>query len=92
MDGSRYRDTIASPYEWSFAFKPLTAEKLSEILALLDPDQVTVRFTDPESREVLTSVYYVDEVPAAYLVTRTDGTEYWGGLKATFSSKAGRFL
>lgn len=91
MDRSRFRDLVAAPYEWSFKFKPLTAEDLSELMQLLDPKKVSVTFTDPVSLDYITCNYYIGELPAAYLITRADGTEYWGGLSATFSSQPGAF-
>lgn len=91
MDRARFRDLVAAPYEWSFKFRALTAEELSELLQVLDPKKVSVCFTDPVTLDDITSDYYIGELPAAYLVTRTDGTEYWGGLSATFSSQAGSF-
>lgn len=91
MDRSRFRDLVASPYEWSFKFRALTAEELSELLQLLDPEKVSVTFTDPVSLDYKTDYFYIGDVPAAYLITRDNGTEYWGGLSATFSSQSGDF-
>ena len=91
MDRSRFRDLVATPYEWTFKFRALSADELSELMQLLNPKKVFVVFTDPESQDDKSGYFYIGEVPSAYLTTRADGTDYWGGLSATFSSQAGSF-
>lgn len=89
QDGSRHEDRIAARYEWSFKFRPMTAAQQAALLSLLDPRVVTAQFTDPQTNGAATAVYYVSDVPAGYLISRTDGTEYWGGITATFRSRDG---
>ena len=89
QDGTVFEDRITQRYEWSFKFKPLPAAQQATLLTLLDPDVVTVRFTDPETNATRTADYYVSDVPAGYLVKRANGTEYWGGMSASFSSRPG---
>lgn len=86
-DGTTFEDRIASHYEWSFKFRPMTAAEQASLLALLDVNYVLVMFTDPETNSTNLCNYYVSDVPAGYLIKRADGTEYWGGLSATFSSQ-----
>lgn len=87
QDGTTILDRIAAKHEWTFAFKPMTAADQAALLALLNPERVTVKHTDPETNTVVFDVFYVSEVPASYLIQRTDGTEYWGGMTATFSAR-----
>jgi len=89
QDGTQLIDRIAERYEWSFKFRPMPAAELATLLSLLDPRTVSVRYTDPQTNTTETAAYYVSEIPAGYLTQRTSGTEYWGGLAATFSSKPG---
>ena len=89
QDGTQLIDRIAERYEWSFKFRPMTAAEQAALLSLLDPRTVSVRYTDPQTNTTETAAYYVSEIPAGYLTQRTSGTEYWGGLAATFSSKPG---
>jgi len=89
-DGTERKDRIAARYEWSFAFKPMTAADQATLLQLLSPRIVQVSYTDPEANDTDTAYYYVSDVPAGYLVQRTNGVEYWGGMTATFSMQPGK--
>jgi len=89
QDATLIEDVIAARYEWSFKFRPMTAAQQAALLTLLDPRKVTVTFTDPQTNASATADYYVSDVPSGYLIRRTDGTEYWGGISATFTSKPG---
>lgn len=89
-DGTLLEDRIASRYEWSFKFRPVTAAELKMLLQLLSANNVTVQFTDPQTNSSSTAIYYVSDVPAAYLLKRTGGTEYWGGLTASFKAQPPR--
>lgn len=87
QDGKTLLDRITDKHEWTLAFKPMTAADQAALLALLDPQSVMVRHTNPETNSIEYDVFYVSEVPASYLIQRTGGTEYWGGMTATFSAR-----
>ena len=89
QDGSQLEDRIAARFEWTFKFRAMTADEQAALLALLTPGSVDVQFTSPETHTVTTAVYYVSQISAGYLTRRTNGFEYWGGMSATFSSRAG---
>ena len=89
-DGTMFKDRLASRYEWTFAFRPMTAAEQAALLELLNVRYVTVLHTDPETNEDVASIYYVSDVPAGYLIKRTDGTDYWGGMTATFTGRSPR--
>ena len=86
-DGTIYEDTIGWRYEWFFKFKPMTAAALASLLNLLNAGYMTVQYTDPGTNALASTTYYVSGVPAGYLVKRQNGTEYWGGLAATFTAQ-----
>ena len=88
-NGTDRKDRVTARYEWDFAFKPMTAADQATLLTLLNPESVQVRFTDPQTNSPNTDIYYVSDVPAGYLVKRTNGVEYWGGMTATFSAQSG---
>ena len=90
MDGTLLEDRLGSRYEWAFKFKPMKATEQAALLALLNASSVTVQYTDPQTNTLRTSVYYVSDVPSGYLVKRTNGTEYWGGISATFTAQPAR--
>lgn len=87
QSGNQYRDRIADRYVWTFAFRPMTAAEQATLLSLLNPQSVFVQYTDPQTDTLATAYYYVSDVPAGYLVKRTGGTEYWGGMSATFEAR-----
>ena len=87
QSGNQYRDRIADRYQWTFNFRPMTAAEQASLLTLLSPKSVSVNFTDPVTNSMSSSTYYVSDVPAGYLVKRTGGTEYWGGMSATFDER-----
>ena len=87
QDATLYSDITAHRYEWSFKFRPMTAAEQAALLTLLSSSAVTVQYTDPETNSAKTATYYVSEIPAGYLIKRTGGTEYWGGMAATFTAQ-----
>lgn len=87
QSGAQFADRIAAGDEWTFNFRPLTAAEQATLLGLIDPSGVTVQHTDPETNTVISGFYYPSDIPATYLVKRADGTEWWGGLSVTFSSR-----
>lgn len=87
QDGTRMNDRIADKGEWTAAFKPMTAADQATILGLLSGQSVTLKYTNPETNADTTDAFYVSEIPSGYLIQRTDGTEYWGGMTATFSAR-----
>ena len=87
QDGTKFVDRIASKSQWSVVFKPMTAADQATVFSLLDPRVVTLKVTDPETATDRISEYYVSDLPASYLVKRTGGTEWWGGLAATFDER-----
>ena len=62
----------------------MNISQIRTLLTLLSPKSVNVQFTDPQTNTTATATYYGSDVPAGYLVKRTNGVEYWGGLSATF--------
>ena len=87
QDGTRFLDRIAAKGDWSLSFRPMTAAEQQTILSLLPPTIITVRLTDPEQGDSIVATYYAGEVSSSYLVKRTGGTEYWGGMTVSLSAR-----
>lgn len=79
MDGTMYRDRVTTKFKFSVTCKPLTAAELSTILTLVQPEYITVTYTDPLTNTVVTKQAYSNNIPAQYLM-KIKGTEYWGGV------------
>ena len=80
QDGTLERDRVAIKYRWDITCRPLTASELSTILTLIEPEFVSVAYTDPKDNTVKTAQYYSNNFPATYLIRRSNGEELWSGL------------
>ena len=81
QNGEMMRDYIATKYRWDITCRPLTAAEQSVVLQLIQPVYIEVKYTDPLTNTVVQDVqYYSNNFPSTFLISRTDGTEYWTGL------------
>lgn len=80
QDGTMQRDRISTKYRWDVTCRPLSAVEQSTILQLIQPEYITVRYTDPLNNIVSEDEYYSNNFPSTYLIKHTNGTEYWTGL------------
>ncbi len=80
MSGDTIRDRIAIKIRWDVTCRPLTSSELSKILQSIEPEFVTVTYTDPVTNSVKSDQFYSNNFPVSYLIKRPNGTELWGGL------------
>lgn len=80
QNGEMMRDRIATKYRWDITCKPLTAAEQSRILQLIQPEYISVTYTDPLTNTTKSGRFYSNNFPSTFLIRRTDGTEYWSGL------------
>lgn len=80
MDGKLIRDRIAIKARLDVTCRPLTAAELSALMSLIEPEWVTVRYTNPMTNSLVTKTMYSNNVPATFLIRRADGTELWSGV------------
>lgn len=80
QQGNMVRDRISTKYRWDITCRPLTAAEQSNILQLIQPEYITVRYTDPLTNTRKSGKYYSNNFPATYLIKMKNGTEYWTGL------------
>lgn len=79
LDGTLLRKRIASKIRLDVTCIPLTTAQSQIVLSAIEPEWVTVTFTDPRMGEV-TKTMYSNNVPATYLMQKADGSEYWDGI------------
>ena len=82
MSGLMNRDWLADKITWKGDCRPLDSDELSIILTALQPEIITVVYTDPETDTVKTGYFYSATVPATLKRVRGTITK-WTGLTFT---------
>ena len=80
LNGDMIRDRIATKIRWDVNCRPLTGAELAAVLTAVQPEYVTVEYTDPLTNTVQTGEFYSNNIPASFAMVRTDGTELWQGV------------
>ena len=79
LTGLLIRDRVAIKATLKVTCRPLTGEQLATILQLIEPEWVSVTYTDPTTNTDVTKTMYSNNVPAT--LKHTNGsTDFWGGL------------
>lgn len=78
--GEMHRDRLATKYRWDITCRPLTAAEQATVLALIQPEYITVQYTDPLTNTTKTGKFYSNNFPSTFCIRRPNGTEYWTGL------------
>ena len=74
------RDRVAIKYRWDITCRPLTADEQATILTLIEPEFVTVQFTDPTTNSTRTEQFYSNNIPSTFMIVDSKGVEWWTGL------------
>lgn len=80
LTGEAERDRVAIKNRLDVTCRPLTAREASIVLKSVEPEFVIVRFTSPSEGHVVTKTMYSNNIPAQFLIKKSDGTELWGGI------------
>lgn len=80
LDGTMIRDRRAIKIRWDITCKPLTSEELSTVLSLIEPEFVTVTYTNPVTNTTATKQFYSNNFPVQFLLSTETGQELWQGL------------
>lgn len=80
LDALMYRGRIATKMRLDITCRPMTAPELRTLLALIQPEYVTVTYYDPMLGDRTGIEFYSNNHPAAYLITKPNGDEYWTGI------------
>lgn len=79
LSGLMIRDRVAIKATLKITCRPLTGAQLATILSLIQPEWVTVVYTDPTTNTNVTKTMYSNNVPAT--LRNTNGSvDMWTGL------------
>lgn len=76
LDGVMHRDRVASKIRWDITCKLLNEEDLAKILTLIEPEFVTVTYTELRTRQTVTKTMYSNNVPTTLAFANDDGS-WW---------------
>ena len=80
MDGVMHRDRIASKIRWDVTCRLLSADELAVVLSLIEPEFVTVRFTNPQTAQEVTKQMYSNNVPTTLAFAKGRNDTWWTEL------------
>ena len=80
MSGDMQLDRIATKARWDVSCRALTGAELAEVLQLIEPEYVTLTYTDPTKNAVVSGTFHTDNFPVNFVVRQKNGVEYWSGL------------
>lgn len=80
MNGNMIRDYLTTKIRWDISCRPLTQSELSTILTLIQPETVSVTYTDPVTNTTKSGNFYANNFTVSVAMFKKDGTEYWDGL------------
>ena len=80
MDGTMIRARVTSKVRLDITCRPLTLQECSIVLTAIEPEWLTVTYTDPMQGRDVTKTMYSNNRPAAFAVKHKDGTEWWNGI------------
>ena len=79
LDGLMHRGRVATKIRLDIKCRPLTATELNTVLNAIQPEYVTVTYSDPLLGNV-TKTMYSNNNPATHALWKPDGTEWWSGI------------
>lgn len=80
LAGTLSRDRVAIKIRLDVTCRPLTTEESSKILTLIEPEFVTVEYTDPFKGTNVKREMYSNNIPAQYSMKDRTGKEFWIGI------------
>ena len=80
LDGTMERDRRATKIRWDVTCRPLTSAELSTVLSLIQPEWVSLSYSNPVTNTVATDQFYANNFPVQLTHITRNGTTYWTGL------------
>lgn len=78
MDGTMYRDRVATKDKIEVTCRLLTLEEGANLFSAIEPQFVSVTYYSPRTNSIKTGTFYVGDVPAQAVYT-SEGRK-WGGI------------
>ena len=76
LDGVMHRGRVASKIRLDITCRPLSSLEASVVLSAINPDFVSVKYTDPMSGVVVKTMYSNNH-PASYCMIDKSNVEWW---------------
>lgn len=80
MDATMHRNRVAVKMKLTIKCRPLAGAECKKLLNAIYPEYVSVTYYDPRVGIRSNVVMYSNNVPAEYMFTKPDGTEWWKGI------------
>jgi len=83
ISGLMIRDRIATKDKIKVTCRPLTTEELTTVLTALEPEYLSVSYTNPRTGSSVTKTMYCSSVPVAFSLCRDSNAttnDLWGGI------------
>lgn len=80
LNGNLIRDRKATKIRWDISCVPLTQSQLATILTLIEPEWVTLEYTDIATNTTKTGTFYANNFSVSVVLRRKDGIDLWDGL------------
>ena len=80
LDATMERDRVAIKITLEISCRPLQKTEASNLLSLISPEFVSVTYDDPMNGSSRTAQMYSNNVPASFIFTDANGTEWWDGI------------
>ena len=79
LNGTMRRDRIAVKIRLDVTCRPLTAAEQARILSAIEPEFVTLTYTDPVTNSTKSGQFYSNNFPSTFAMVR-NGEDWWSGL------------
>lgn len=77
MDATMHRGRVASKIRLDITCRPLTTSEIARVLSAIEPEWVTVKFTDPMLGIDVTKTMYSNNRKASFLIAKRNGQDLW---------------
>lgn len=79
LNGLMIRDRIATKDKLKVTCRPLFSNELTILLSCLEPETLSVTYTNPRTNSTVTKSMYCSTVPVGFLLNK-GGNDLWSGI------------
>lgn len=80
QDIDMHRNRLGMKVRLDCECTPIRLADASKVLTTIEPEFVTVRYTDPMQGKEVTKTMYSNNCPATFCKRDADGTDWWMGI------------